>query len=300
MSHPAAGANEFSISISALSKRYQPQAGTEPLLALDGIDLQVARGEFISVLGPSGCGKSTLLHVIAGLVDADGDVHVHGRKVDGPGLDRGVVFQDYALFPWRTVLDNVAFGLEIKQVAAAEREDIARRHIAAVGLQGFENRYPAQLSGGMKQRVAIARALAYDPEVLLMDEPFAALDAQTREILQGELLRIWERTGKTIVFVTHSLDEAVFLSQRVAVMTARPGRLKAVVDIELPSPRYERDVRSSVEFAAVRHRLWELLADEVNKAGDCTRKSRPQPAPQRRRSAGLFGVLAGAFSRRAG
>ncbi|THF60473.1 ABC transporter ATP-binding protein [Pseudothauera rhizosphaerae] len=298
MNHPAEGANEYSIAISALSKRYRPHAGSEPLLALDGIDLKVARGEFLSILGPSGCGKSTLLHVIAGLAEAEGDVVVHGRKVDGPGLDRGVVFQDYALFPWRTVLDNVAFGLEIKHVAAAEREDVARRHIAAVGLRGFEDRYPAQLSGGMKQRVAIARALAYDPEVLLMDEPFAALDAQTREILQGELLRIWERTGKTIVFVTHSLDEAVFLSQRVAVISARPGRLKAVVDIDLPAPRYEHDVRSSAEFAAVRHRLWELLADEVNKASSYGLESPVQAVP--RRSPGVLSTLAGAFSRRAG
>ncbi|THF65475.1 ABC transporter ATP-binding protein [Pseudothauera nasutitermitis] len=298
MSLTAEDAGEYSISIAALSKRYRPHAGTEALLALENIDLRVRRGEFLSILGPSGCGKSTLLHIIAGLTGAEGDIRVHGRKVVGPDLDRGVVFQDYALFPWRTVLDNVAFGLEIKRIAAAEREEIARRHIAAVGLQGFEERYPAQLSGGMKQRVAIARALAYDPEVLLMDEPFAALDAQTREILQGELLRIWERTGKTIVFVTHSLDEAVFLSQRVAVITARPGRLKAVVDIDLPAPRHERDVRSSAEFSAVRHQLWELLADEVNKASGYGLESRARAVGQA--SPGWFATLAGAFSRRAG
>lgn len=288
---------EHSIAIVGLSKRYRPYARAEALLALDNIDLQVARGEFLSILGPSGCGKSTLLHVIAGLTDAVGDIRVHGRKVDGPDLDRGVVFQDYALFPWRTVLDNVAFGLEIKQLPAAEREEIARRHIAAVGLQGFEHRYPAQLSGGMKQRVAIARALAFDPEVLLMDEPFAALDAQTREILQEELLRIWERTGKTVIFVTHSLDEAVFLSQRVVVITARPGRIKAVVDIDLPSPRYEHDVRSSPQFSAVRHQLRELLADEVSKVNSAALENQLKPVI--RPTPGFFATLTSAFSQRA-
>jgi NitT/TauT family transport system ATP-binding protein len=254
------------IRIDNLTKTYQTSGKADPIVALEGIHLEAQRGQFLSLLGPSGCGKSTLLHAIAGLVPAAGAIAVNGREVRGPGLDRGVVFQDYALFPWRTVLHNVAFGLEIKKLPQEERLAIARKHIAAVGLSGFADRYPTQLSGGMKQRVAIARALAFDPEVLLMDEPFAALDAQTREILQAELLSLWERTGKTVVFVTHSIDEAIFLSQRVAVMTARPGRIKEIVDIALPSPRYGQDVRSTPEFAKLRQTLSRLLAEEVDKA----------------------------------
>jgi len=276
---------EHSIRISSLTKTYPPRGEAPAFTALDDVSLDVRKGEFLAVLGPSGCGKSTLLHVVGGLVPADGSVQVLGREIDGPGLDRGVVFQDYALFPWRTVLENVAFGLEIKKVPTAERAALARRHIAAVGLSGFEDRYPAQLSGGMKQRVAIARALAFDPEVLLMDEPFAALDAQTREILQDELLRIWEQTGKTVIFITHSIDEAVFLAQRVAVITARPGRIKRIVDVELPAPRYGRDVRSTPEFARVRHALWELLAEEVDKttaqAFASVAETAPRPAVRR-------------------
>lgn len=232
------------------------------LKALVDINLTIARGEFLALLGPSGCGKSTLLHILDGLSVSRGSVRVHGRKVTGPGFDRGMVFQEYALFPWRTVMENVAFGLETKGVPRRQRRKLAQDRISLVGLAGFENRFPDQLSGGMKQRVAIARALAFDPQVLLLDEPFAALDAQTRETLQEELLRIWERTGKTVVFVTHSMEEAAFLAQRVAIMTPRPGRIKAIVDIELPAPRYAiKDLRSTAEFAAVRHRLWELLSD---------------------------------------
>ena len=255
-----------SIDIRNVSKSYG--GGTAPggLLALDNVSLQVGQGEFLAILGPSGCGKSTLLHVVAGLTPARGELLVQGKKVTGPGLDRGVVFQDYALFPWRTVLDNVAFGLEMKKVPRHMRAAWAYKYVTLVGLEGFEDRYTAQLSGGMKQRVAIARALAFDPEVLLMDEPFAALDAQTREILQTELLRIWEQTGKTILFVTHSIDEAIYLAQRVVVMTARPGRIKQIVDIDLPWPRVDSDMRSSRPFALLRHRIWELLAGEVEKA----------------------------------
>jgi NitT/TauT family transport system ATP-binding protein len=259
---------QTAIRIRDLNKTYQLSGKAEPAAALKGIDLEVPSGQFITLLGPSGCGKSTLLHAIAGLVPAEGTILVNGRQINGPDLDRGVVFQDYALFPWRTVLHNVAFGLEIKKIPREERLAIARRHIAAVGLSGFADRYPAQLSGGMKQRVAIARALAFDPEVLLMDEPFAALDAQTREILQGELVTLWQRTGKTVVFVTHSIDEAIFLSQRVAVITARPGRIKEVVDITLPQPRYAQDVRSTPEFAKLRQTLYRLLAEEVDKAAE--------------------------------
>ena len=256
----------LSIDLRHVSKTYKSWSPLGGLLALDDISLQVGQGEFLALLGPSGCGKSTLLHVVAGLEPAVGELLVQGKKITGPGLDRGVVFQDYALFPWRTVLDNVAFGLEMRKLPRPERLARAHEYVKLVGLEGFEERYPAQLSGGMKQRVAIARALAFDPEVLLMDEPFAALDAQTREILQAELLRIWEQTSKTIMFVTHSIDEAVFLSQRVVVMTARPGRIKQIVDVDLPWPRTENDVRSSPSFALLRHRIWELLAAEVEKA----------------------------------
>ena len=288
---------ELSIQISGLTKTYPSRGDAAAFVALDDVALDVRKGEFLAVLGPSGCGKSTLLHIVGGLVPADGTILVHGQKVTGPGLDRGVVFQDYALFPWRTVLDNVAFGLEIKKVPAAEREILARRHIAAVGLTGFENRYPAQLSGGMKQRVAIARALAFDPEVLLMDEPFAALDAQTREILQAELLRIWEQTGKNIIFITHSIDEAVFLAQRVAVVTARPGRIKQIVDVDLPAPRHGRDVRSSPEFARIRHGLWELLAEEVDKTTAQAFAAQVESEPQPKRQRSLLGSLFKTFAR---
>jgi len=268
---------EASIDIRNVSKSYSAGGDASGLLALDNISLRVDKGEFLAILGPSGCGKSTLLHVIAGLAPARGQLFVHGAEITGPGLDRGVVFQDYALFPWRTVLDNVAFGLEMKKVPRPERAKLARKFVALVGLEGFEDRYPSQLSGGMKQRVAIARALAFDPEVLLMDEPFAALDAQTREILQAELLRIWERTEKTIVFVTHSIDEAVFLAQRVVVLTARPGRIKRTVAIDLPWPRTASDVRSSPQFAQIRHQIWELLAEEVEKAQPVILQGEPAP-----------------------
>ena len=248
-----------SIEIRNLSKSYQ--ANGTSLLALDNISLQVAKGEFLAILGPSGCGKSTLLHIVAGLVSAQGQLLLQGVQISRPGLDRGIVFQDYALFPWRTVLENVAFGLEMKKVPRKERLVRAQEYLDLVGLAGFGERFPAQLSGGMKQRVAIARALAFDPEVLLMDEPFAALDAQTREGLRLELLRIWQKTGKTILFVTHSLDEAIFLAQRVIVITARPGRVREVVDVDLPRERIREDVRSSPKFLALRRHLRTLLDD---------------------------------------
>jgi len=251
-----------SIEIRNLSKSYQ--ANGTSLLALDNISLQVAKGEFLAILGPSGCGKSTLLHIVAGLVSAQGQLLLQGVPISGPGLDRGIVFQDYALFPWRTVLENVAFGLEMKKVPRRERLARAREYLDLVGLSGFAERFPAQLSGGMKQRVAIARALAFDPEVLLMDEPFAARDAQTRESLRVELLSIWQKTGKTILFVTHSLDEAIFLAQRVIVITARPGRVREVVDIDLPQERIREDVRSSPKFLALRRRLRTLLDEPLD------------------------------------
>jgi NitT/TauT family transport system ATP-binding protein len=220
----------------------------------------VKKGEFLVLVGPSGCGKSTLLDILAGLAHpTSGAVYIDGKQVTGPALDRGIVMQGYALFPWRTVRQNIEFGLEINKTPKGERKAISDRFITLVGLDGFADRFPHELSGGMKQRVAIARALAYDPEVLLMDEPFAAVDAQTRENLQDELLRIWEATGKTIIFVTHSIEEAAFLGDRVAVLTANPGTLREIVKIDLPRPRHNSDIRSSAEFGWIRHKIWELL-----------------------------------------
>lgn len=232
-------------------------------VVLDGFNLEVKKGEFLAVLGPSGCGKSTFLSILAGLSQQDtGMVSIAGKPVAGAGQNRGVVFQGYALFPWLTVLENIQVGLEIRGLSKREREPIAHHYLKLVGLQEFANRYPQQLSGGMKQRVAIARALAYDPDVLLMDEPFAALDAQTRELLQLELLKIWENSKKTIIFVTHGIDEAVFLADRVAVMQSHPGKIKKIIDIDLPRPRTE-DVRNSLQFAKIRQLAWNLLRDEV-------------------------------------
>jgi NitT/TauT family transport system ATP-binding protein len=241
--------------------------GRSSVTALDGIDLTVGAGEFLVVVGPSGCGKSTLLDLLGGLArPTSGRILLDGSPVTGPGLDRGIVFQQYALLPWRTAQGNVEFGLEATGVPRRARAARAAEFLALVGLTGFEGRHPHELSGGMRQRVAIARSLAYDPDVLLMDEPFAALDAQTRESLQDELVRIWQRTGKTVVFITHGIDEAVRLGQRVAVMTSRPGRIKEVVPIDLPSRTATDDPRSSPEFAHHRHRIWSLLRDEVSRA----------------------------------
>lgn len=228
--------------------------------AIQNVNLVVEKGEFLTIVGPSGCGKSTLLDIIAGLSKPNsGEIYIDNKLITKPDLDRGIILQGYALFPWRTVRKNVEFGLEIKKVPKNQRKDISRKYIDLVGLQGFEDRYPYELSGGMKQRVAIARALAYDPEVLLMDEPFAAVDAQTRETLQDELLRIWEETNKTIIFVTHSIDEAVALADRVAVMSTNPGRIKEIVKVKLPRPRRVGDVISTTDFSWIRHKVWELL-----------------------------------------
>jgi NitT/TauT family transport system ATP-binding protein len=235
--------------------------------ALQDIHFQVEKGEFMVIVGPSGCGKSTLLDLLGGLTKpTSGTIFLDDRPITGPGLDRGIVFQQYALFPWKTAQGNIEFSLEAKGVSKRERIDRARYYLELVGLKGFEHRYPHELSGGMKQRVAIARSLGYDPDVLLMDEPFAALDAQTRETLQYELLRIWEETKKTIVFITHGIEEAVYLGQRVAVMTSRPGRIKEILRIPLESRTSEADLRSDPEFVRIRHEIWSLLHDEVAKA----------------------------------
>jgi NitT/TauT family transport system ATP-binding protein len=239
----------------------------EAFVAVENINLEIKAGEFFVIVGPSGCGKSTLLDLLGGLTrPTSGRILIGGAPVTGPALDRGLVFQQYALFPWRTAQKNVEFGLEAKGVPTRERADCAKRFLDMVGLAEFCDRYPHELSGGMKQRVAIARSLAYDPDVLLMDEPFAALDAQTRENLQGELLRIWEQSGKTIVFITHGIDEAVYLGQRVAIMTSRPGRIKQVIEIPLASRSREEDLHATPEFSRLRHEVWSLLRDEFRQA----------------------------------
>ncbi len=240
---------------------------SSPLVVLDDFNLDVRQGEFLTIVGPSGSGKTTLLDLLAGLTrPASGQVLVDGREVTGPGHDRAVVFQQYALFPWRTASTNVSIGLEGSGLNRRQRADKAREYLGLVGLSGFADRYPHELSGGMKQRVAIARSLAYEPDILLMDEPFAALDAQTREQLQDELRRIWTETGKTIVFITHGIDEAVYLGQRVAVLSSRPGRLKAIVDVDLGERDNVEDIRSTAQFADHRHKVWTLLRDEVQAA----------------------------------
>ena len=241
--------------------------------ALNDVSFQVQAGEFLVIVGPSGCGKSTLLDLLAGLTKpCSGQILLDGKPIGGPAMDRGIVFQQYALFPWRTALENVAFGLEVKGIAEKQRREIAQRYLSLVGLDGFEHRHPHELSGGMKQRVAIARSLAYDPEVLMMDEPFAALDAQTRETLQGELVRIWKASKKTIIFITHGIDEAVALGQRVAIMTSRPGRIKTVIEVP-EALRQSDDVRSHLDFPLVRQEIWSVLREEVQRAQEQERRS---------------------------
>lgn len=254
-----------------VSKLYPtPGSRKDFTTVLDGFDLTIHDGEFLSLLGPSGCGKSTFLNILAGLDSYNGgSVRLDGEQVTGVNKNVGVVFQGYALFPWLTAQKNVEVGLKIRGVGKAERRERAAEVLKTVGLSAAADRLPHQLSGGMRQRAAIARVLAYDPEVLVFDEPFAALDAQTREFLQGELLRIWEsgEKKKTILFVTHSIDEAIFLSDRIAVMTKAPGAVKTVLDVDLARPRTQ-SLRSSEEFAHIRARVAGILAEEVNVGND--------------------------------
>ena len=239
-----------------------------PVNALKDFNVQVQEGEFLSIVGPSGCGKSTFLNVLLGLIPPNsGEMAIHGKKVAGPGQDRAMVFQEFGLLPWRTVMNNIELGLELRGVSSGERRDICQKFIEMVGLTGFEGHYPHELSGGMKQRVGLARALATDPEVLLMDEPFAALDAQTRDIMQAELLRIWQEAKKTVLFVTHQIEEAVYLSDRVLVMTKRPGRAKTVIDIPLPRPR-DYEMRVTQQFNDLKLEIWNELKDEISAGGD--------------------------------
>jgi NitT/TauT family transport system ATP-binding protein len=247
----------------------QGRGASRRLLAVDNVDLQIADGEFLVIVGPSGCGKSTLLDMLSGLtLPSSGQILIDGTPITGPGPDRGIVFQQYALLPWRTARENVELGLEATGAGKRERRERAREHLDLVGLDDFADSYPHQLSGGMKQRVAIARSLVTDPELLIMDEPFGALDALTRDSLQTQLARIWERTGKTIVFVTHGIDEAVYLGQRVAVMSARPGRIKAVFEIPPMSHEAVAEVRADPDFGTLSQRVWEQLRDEIASAQD--------------------------------
>lgn len=253
--------------IEHVTKTFPVRGANATFTALDDISIDLDDGEFLVVVGPSGCGKSTLLDLLGGLTTpTSGRILLDGEPVTGPALDRGIVFQQYALLPWRTARSNIEFGLEAKGLPKKARRELAEHYLELVGLHGFGDRYPHELSGGMKQRVAIARSLAFDPEVLLMDEPFAALDAQTRESLQDELLRIRRETGKTILFITHGIDEAVYLGQRVAVLTSRPGRIKTVVEVDID--RDVDDVRSSEAFRNLRHDIWSLLHSEVTRARD--------------------------------
>ena len=234
--------------------------------ALRDVSLQVETGEFISIVGASGCGKTTLLRIVDGLrPPTRGEVWVDGRPVDRPGPDRGFVFQQDGLFPWRTIIDNVIFGLEVQGKSKGEARKRADTLLRLVGLNGFEQHFPHELSGGMRQRANLARALTIDPDVLLMDEPFASLDAQTREIMQSELLRIWRSNRKTVLFVTHQIDEAVYLADRVVVMTSRPGQVKAVVDVAIPRPR-DLSVKRTPRFLELVDEIWKMIEEEVKAA----------------------------------
>ena len=251
------------IEIRDLNKTFDVRGG-EPVQAIDRASMRINEGEFVSIVGPSGCGKSTLLYILGGfLKPSSGDVLIDGKPVEAPGTDRGIVFQEYALFPWRTVLGNITYGLEEQGLDKAHCEREARTYIELIGLEGFEEKYPRELSGGMKQRVAIARTLANNPDILLMDEPLGSLDAQTRELMQEELLRVWRETKKTVVFVTHSVDEAIFLSQRVCVMTRRPGRIRSDVPVEIDRSASREDVQALPEYLDLRREIWLQVREEV-------------------------------------
>jgi NitT/TauT family transport system ATP-binding protein len=250
--------------LEARSVELRYDGGGNSVLALDHVSLSVREKEFAVIVGPSGCGKSSLLYLAAGLLDSTGgEIVVGGEEVMGPGRDRGMVFQAYTLFPWLTVAENVEFGLKRRRLPAAERREIVSYYLNEVGLAQFAGHYPKQLSGGMKQRVAIARALANDPKILLMDEPFGALDSQTRSTMQKLLLRVWEHSHKTVLFVTHDIDEAIILGDRVHVMTARPGRMKATVDIGIPRPR-SLEMMLDPDFIAIKRQIMGLLHDEID------------------------------------
>ncbi len=254
----------------------QPRTGRR-LEALADITLDVMPGEFVCLVGPSGCGKTTFLNIVDGLLAASrGEIRIDGRPVSGPGRDRAMVFQDASLLPWRTVLGNVLYGLEIQGRLTAETQARAQHLIALAGLLGFESYYPHELSGGMQQRVNLSRALAVDPEILLMDEPFAALDAQTREIMQQELLAVWRQTGKTVLFVTHQINEAIYLADRVIVFSARPGRVQETVPIRLPRPR-PLSIKRTPAFLEYEELIWKLMEEEIRRSMQAVPATRSEP-----------------------
>lgn len=256
----AGEARNIKVKIEDVRKVYDTRNGE--MIALNGVNLDIMENEFICVVGPSGCGKSTLLNIIAGLLEpSSGRVLCDGEEVKGTGTERGVVFQQYALFPWMTVKKNVMFGLNLKGIKGKEAEDIAMKYIKMVQLEDFVDHYPKELSGGMKQRVAIARAYAVNPSILLMDEPFGALDAQTRTQLQQELLETWEKEKKTCFFITHDVDEAIILAQKVIIMSARPGRIKEIVDIDIPYPR-DQETKMSPKFLDLKNHIWSQVYQE--------------------------------------
>lgn len=249
--------NHPMVSVSGL--RLVREGRNGPLLVLDDVTFDVAHNEFVAIVGPSGCGKTTLLSVLDGLLPrTGGTISVNGEEVDRPGPDRGFVFQQDSLFPWRTVLSNISLGLEARKTDRATRHRIARDLAKLVGLSGFEEHFPHQLSGGMRQRVNVARALAVDPKVLLMDEPFSSLDAQTREVMQEELLRIWAERSKTVLFVTHQIDEAAYLADRVIVLSSRPGKVRATIPIELPRPR-TLELKRTPQFVQIVEDIWQEI-----------------------------------------
>ena len=258
-------ARAWGLAIDNVSRTFPAVRGGAPTQALQPMSLEVADNDFITILGPSGCGKSTLLRIVAGLdFPTTGEVRLDGAAVVGPGADRGMVFQSYTLFPWLTVRENICFGLREKSVPQRRQTEIAAHYVDKVGLAGFEHHYPRMLSGGMQQRTAIARALANEPRILLLDEPFGALDHQTRGLMQELLLSIWESERKTVLFVTHDIEEAIFMANRVVVMTARPGRIKADVAVAIPHPRHYT-IRTSPEFSALKARLTEDIRVEALK-----------------------------------
>ncbi len=249
------------VSLSNISRRFVKEDGTH-MVALDDVSLEIDDAEFVCFLGPSGCGKTTLLRIISGLDQPDeGAVFLHNEKITGPGPKRGMVFQEYSLFPWKSVMENVIFGPLMSGMKKKDALKEAEIYLELVGLEQFKDSFPHELSGGMKQRVAIARALANEPEVLLMDEPFGALDAQTRNVLQGELLQIWEKKRITVLFVTHSVDEAVFLADRIVMMSSRPGKIKTIIDVNIPRPRG----RTSLDVNVLRDEILQILSEDKEK-----------------------------------